>query len=363
MKKLIDALPVKESSRDVFHTAFSLYDEIYLRKKELSVDDLNRIFERIHNRALEIYDYKLCNYLKADDEKIVYSEKPDKKSAFPMVAVLINYGNAILKDRFPEIAYPDEPEKATVEFILFFIYYYIRSMKSTEELTKLLVPDLIPSAIDPIVSRLVDHEENIPDFDTLNVNLIIDILGLNNSLNQARNLTGLYNEHALNKIWGKRNKDAQIGLIMMDADHFKLVNDYCGHVVGDKVLEIYRDSILSAIDLSVKLKKRAFPARWGGEEFCVLIFDTSEDEIISLSEKISSELESPKRWKELKESYGEKLDIPRTFSQGIALGMKSNFPYLNAIVEIADEQMYLAKKNGRNCIYYNGNKVDAKNGA
>jgi len=357
MKKPIDALPIKESSRNIFYIAFRLYNEIYSRKKELSVDDLDRIFERIHDRALEVYNQKLWNYLKIGDEKIVYSEKPDKKSAFPLIAVLINYGNAILKDRFPEIAYPDEPEKAVVEFILFFIYSYVKSMKSTEKLIKLLVPELIPPAIDPIVGHLVDHEEDIPDFDTLNVNLVIDILGLNNSLNQAHNLTGLYNVHALNIIWGKRTKDVQIGVIMLDADHFKSVNDNCGHDVGNKVLEIYRDSILNAVDLAIKPKTRAFPARWGGEEFCILVFDSSEDEIISLSKKINSELKSHKKWKELKENYKEKLDFPRTFSQGIALGMKSTFPYLNAIVEIADTQMYLAKKNGRNCIYYNDNRV------
>jgi diguanylate cyclase (GGDEF)-like protein len=101
----------------------------------------------------------------------------------------------------------------------------------------------------------------------------------------------------------------------------------------------------------------AFPARWGGEEFCVLIFDVSEDEIISLSKKIKSELASHKKWKILKENYGEKLDFPRTFSQGIAFGMKSTFPYLNAIVEIADKQTYKAKENGRNCIYFNYNGI------
>jgi diguanylate cyclase (GGDEF)-like protein len=358
MRKLINALPVKESSRDIFRMAFRLYNEIYSRKKELSADALNRIFERIHKTALKVYNRKLWSYLKTGQEKIIYSEKPDKGAAFPLVAVLINYGNAILKDRFPEIAYSDEPEKSTVEFILFFIYSYVKSMKSTDNLTALLVPELIPPAIDPIVGRLVDHEEDMPGFDTLNVNLIMDILGLNNRLNQAHNMTGLYNASALNMIWGKRNKDMQIGLIMLDGDHFKLVNDKCGHDIGNKVLEIYRDSILNAIDLAVKSKTRAFPARWGGEEFCVLVFDASEDEIISLSKKIKSELESHEKWKELKEKYEKKLDFPRTFSQGIAFGMKSTFQYLNTIVEIADEQMYKAKnKGGRNCIYYNDNKV------
>ena len=337
--------------------AFHWYNGIYSRNKELGKDDLNRVFERIHGTALEVYNHKLCDYLEIADDKIVYAERPDKGSAFPLGAVLINYGNAILKDRFPEIAYSDEPEKATVEFVLFFIYSYVKSMKSTENLTALIAPELIPPAIDPIVDRLIDHKEDIPEFDTLNVNLIIDILGLNNRLNQAHNLTRLYNAHALNVIWGRRTENMQIGLIMLDGDKFKLVNDKCGHDVGDKVLEIYRDSILRAIEPSIELKARVFPSRWGGEEFCVLVFDTNEGDIISLSKKIKSELELHEGWKEIKENYGEKLNFPRTFSQGIALGMRSEFPYLNAIVKVAEVQMYKAKKKGRNCIYYDGSNV------
>jgi len=338
--------------------AFRGYNKIYSRNKELGECDLNLIFERIHGKALEVYDYKLWDYLKIAGEKIVYTKEPDKESAFPLDAVLINYGNAILKDRFPEIAYPDEPEKATVEFILFFIYAYAKSMKQKENLTALLPLELIPPAIDPIVGRLIDHEEDIPDFDTLNVNLILDILSLNNRLNQGHNLAGLYNMPALNEIWGKRNENMGVGLIMLDGDKFKSVNDECNHEVGDKVLEIYRDSILRAIELSsTELKARIFPARWGGEEFCVLVFDTSEDEITSISEKIMTKLKSHERWEEIKENYGKKLNFPRTFSQGIALGMKSEFPYLNAIVKVAEEQMYDAKRNGRDCVYYNGKMV------
>jgi diguanylate cyclase (GGDEF)-like protein len=364
VEKLIDVLSIKESSRNTFRMAFRLYNEIYSRKKEFSVDELNRFFERIHGIALEVYDHKLWNYLKTDDEKFVYSEKPDKESAFPLVAVLITYGNAILKDRFSEIEYPDEPEKATVEFILFFIYSYVRSMKSTGNLTTLLVPELIPPAINPIVGRLVDHEESIPAFDTLNVNLIMDILGLNNSLNQADKLEGLYNEAALNKIWGIKHDDMMVGVIMLDGDKFKEVNDCCGHPVGDEVLKIYRDSILRAIESSINLKTRAFPARWGGEEFCVCVFDSSQDEIIGLSKRIESELKAHEKWEDLKgreyEEQKEKKDkiaFPRTFSQGIALGKKLDFGYFNVPQKIADEQMYNAKDNGRNCIYYNDSKV------
>jgi len=362
MTKLINASLIREESLNVFRNAFRWYNDIYSRKIELSDDDLNRIFERIHTKALKVYDRKTWDSMKTNGNKFWYSEEPDKESAFPLVPVLVNYGNAILKDRFPELVYPDEPYKATVEILMFFIYAYVRAMKSTENVTTLLSPELIPSAINPIIDHLVVHEKNMRNLNSLSVNLIIDILRLNNSLNQANKLEGLYNQLALNKIWGGKSDDTIVGVIMLDGDKFKLVNDNCGHGVGDEVLEIYRDSILGAIELSIRPKIKAFPARWGGEEFCVCVFDSNEKEIINLSKRIKSELNSHAKWEELKkreyEKQKEQVDFPRTFSQGIALGKKSDFTYLSTLVEIADKQMYLAKNEGnRNCIYYNNNIV------
>ena len=365
MKKLIDVLPIRESTLSVFCEAFHWYNEIYSRKIKLPKDALGRIFERIHTKALEVYDYAKWDYLKADNGKFVYSEKPEKEAAFPLVAVLITYGNAILEDDLPEIAFPGEPKKATAEFLMFFIYSYAKSMKASENITTLLPPELISFAIDPIVKHLkpsLVYEKDMRILNSLNVNLIFDILRINNSVNQAHNLERLYNQPALNKIWSGKINDTMVGMIMLDGDKFRLVNNNCGHVAGDEVLEIYRDSILRALELSIKIRTRAFPARWGGEEFCVCVFDCSENEIIDLSKKIKSELESHEKWEDLKrkeyKGQKEKVAFPRTVSQGIAFGQKSAFSYLNALVEIADEQMYMAKnEGGRDCIYYKGNKI------
>jgi len=356
MVKLIDVSLIRKTSLNVFRMAFRFYNKIYSRKIELSDDDLNRVFERMHAKALEVYEPKIWGSLETDDNKFWYSENPDKKPDFPLIPVLVNYGNAILQDNFPEITFQDNPEKAAVEiFFIVFIYMYVKSMKP--KTTTLLPPELFPSAIDPVIDHLVVHEKDPRNFNSLSVNLIIAILNLNNNLNQANNLEGLYNQLALNKIWKRKSEDMMVGVIILDGDDFKLVNDNCGHNVGDEVLEIYRDSILKAIELSIKLKTRAFPARWGGEEFCICVYYSNEDEIIELSKKIKSELESHVKWQELKDKK-YKIDFPRTFSQGIALGKRYDFVYLNALVDIADNQMYKAKHNGKNCIYYMDTKLD-----
>ena len=362
MKELINAIPIRKASQDSFRMAFHWYNEIDSRKITLSDDDLDRIFERIHTKALEVYDHTIWGSLETDGDTFWYSENPDKEAVFPLAAVLVNYGNAILQDSFPEIANRDDPEKASVEiFFLVFIYAYAKSMKLKEDVTTHLPPELLSYAIDPLIVHLIAYVKDMHSFNSLSINFMIEILRLNNKLNQANRLEGLYNQPALNKIWERKSDDTVIGVIMLDGDHFKKVNDNCGHGVGDEVLEIYRDSILSAIELS-RLKTRAFSARCGGEEFCVCIFDSNEKEIIDLSKKIKSELESHVKWEELRgrkyEKQEEPINFPRTFSQGIALGKKSDFIYLNALVDIADKQMYRAKNDGnRDCIYYNDRKV------
>jgi len=363
MKKFIDDFSIREFSQNIFRETFRLYNKVYSRKIELSNDVLGRIFERVHAKALKFYDRKTWGSLRTDDEKFWFSENPDEKSDYPLVPVLINYVKALLTDRFPEIAYPEEPKKAAVEiFILVFIYSYFNAVKKPENKLTLIPSELISSAIDPIVDHLVVNKDK-HSFNSLSIDLIIDILKLNNILNQAHNLKGLYNQPAINRIWKEKDDDSVIvGVIMLDGDNFKMVNDNCGHDVGDEVLEIYRDSILKAIELTIKQITRAFPARWGGEEFCVFVFESNEDEITGLSKKIRSELKSHPKWEDLKgRKYDEKkkkVDFPRTFSQGVALGRKSDFGYANALVKIAETQMYKAKDEpNKNSIYYSDRKI------
>jgi diguanylate cyclase (GGDEF)-like protein len=363
MYELINTLNVRETSLNIFRYAFRLYKKIESRKIELSDDDLNRIFERIHAKALEVYDSNIWGSLTVNDNKIVYAEELYKERKFPLVPSLVTYGNAILIDGFHELIYSDEPGKAAVEvFALFFIYAYVNSMKTkeNEKLTNLVPPELVHSAIDPLIDLLVIHRKDRYVLSTLSVDLIIEILKLSNSINQAHNMKGLYNQFALNKIWISKKEDLTVGVIMLDGDHFKLVNDFCSHHIGDEVLNIYKDSILCAIEQSDKLKIKTFPARWGGEEFVVCVFDTNEDEMIDLAKRIKSELKQHCNWDTFKiyEKPKEDFYFPRTFSQGIKTGKKRDFDYLNAIVTFADEQMYLAKnEGGRDCIYYENKKV------
>ncbi len=163
-------------------------------------------------------------------------------------------------------------------------------------------------------------------------------------------LTGLYNRHYLNthlgnmvKISTKNGK--KLALMIMDMDHFKKVNDTYGHDVGDMVLK-QLSSIITRTARSTDLA-----ARFGGEEFVVLMPETDPN----------SALGAANRMRELVEStpfiIGEDgKSINLTVSIGIAnLFEEGDSP--EGLLKRADEALYIAKNSGRNNVKVSVKKV------
>ena len=151
-------------------------------------------------------------------------------------------------------------------------------------------------------------------------------------------LTGLYNRRAiLDRIKQEfaRNKRyaAPFSIIVADIDHFKGINDSKGHDAGDSVL----------VEMSVRmrgmLRSMDALARWGGEEFLLLLPDTTLENGMLVAEKIRSRIcDSPFFVR------GEELHISSSF------GVAEHEPDMEneALIKKADEALYRAKELGRN---------------
>jgi diguanylate cyclase (GGDEF)-like protein len=151
-------------------------------------------------------------------------------------------------------------------------------------------------------------------------------------------LTGLFNHTHILKALDEQLKVAQrnstpLCFVMVDIDHFKQVNDNHGHPIGDDVIRNL------ALFLSQRLRKTDFIGRYGGEEFAIVLPNTCMDD----AEKIMNEIRN--NFSHL--LHGGLAAISSTFSCGIALhrGQSSN-----VLIELADRAMYLAKRDGRNCV-------------
>lgn len=129
---------------------------------------------------------------------------------------------------------------------------------------------------------------------------------------------------------------AGCALVLADVDHFKQINDTFGHVLGDKVLRsiagIFRDSI----------KGRDIAARIGGEEFALLLPQTTLEEARSLAEQIRATIARGRICRDqTRESIGS-----ITVSLGVATGALGDS--LEMLMFRADQALYAAKRAGRN---------------
>jgi len=117
--------------------------------------------------------------------------------------------------------------------------------------------------------------------------------------------------------------------LMIDVDHFKTFNDTHGHATGDEVLR------LVGATLTRLFRRIDVPYRYGGEEFCVLLPDSSEEQALQAGERIRAAIQAIE------------LPIPEriTVSIGVSIGPTSE---INETIERADTALYDAKQNGRN---------------
>ncbi len=136
----------------------------------------------------------------------------------------------------------------------------------------------------------------------------------------------------------KRSKlrKANTAFLMLDADHFKMINDQYGHLTGDQVLR----EIANIIKESVR--EIDLVGRFGGEEFCVVLPDTDLEGATVVAERIRKSAEQ-----KLIKAYDNSLHI--TLSIGVTI-YPSDGKLMEELMDKADWALYRAKSQGRNCV-------------
>lgn len=157
---------------------------------------------------------------------------------------------------------------------------------------------------------------------------------------QARTdaLTGLANRRALDEFLNNSIESAQadefVAMMLLDIDHFKNFNDSFGHTTGDAVLSSFARAITNMCD------SECYPARFGGEEFAVILSGEDKETILQKAAEIRYNVS------EQVISY-EELQLKITASGGLCWLMPDDD--INAAYERADQGLYKSKDAGRNC--------------
>lgn len=148
-------------------------------------------------------------------------------------------------------------------------------------------------------------------------------------------LTGCFNRRYLfshlEKIWNSGDRTAgTLGCIMLDIDHFKSVNDNHGHAKGDAVLQEVAARLQATVDADTIV------CRYGGEEFCIIMVNSSVDKAAEVGERLRAAIAaSPMAELQITSSFGATCS---------SCGAKDP----SELLEQADKSLYFSKHNGRN---------------
>ncbi|MGD9738100.1 MAG: GGDEF domain-containing protein [Bauldia sp.] len=184
--------------------------------------------------------------------------------------------------------------------------------------------------------------------------LIVAIVGLTGigalslALNQSRlarshrqdaltdPLTGLVNRRALFDRDSASEMSPGSAVLVFDLDHFKAINDHFGHAVGDIVIRRFAEVMRKG------LRATDSAARLGGEEFAVVLRNTTGERASALAERIRGDFADAPI-----EAAGDLISA--TVSVGVAFVPLGGYRF-DAALSLADEALYAAKRNGRNCV-------------
>jgi len=129
-----------------------------------------------------------------------------------------------------------------------------------------------------------------------------------------------------------------LSLLMMDIDNFKHVNDTYGHLIGDRVLKEI------AVTIKNTCRNIDVPARYGGEEFTVILPETAAKDATIIAERLRKNIAK------IEVPIDDKVVLRTSVSIGISEFPSSATDSEN-LIKTADEALYKAKNDGKNCIY------------
>ena len=154
-------------------------------------------------------------------------------------------------------------------------------------------------------------------------------------------LTGLHNRHYFEKAWSlacaqQRRAKGTLCLLMVDLDHFKPLNDTHGHQAGDRMLvecgRIFREAVRDIDTL----------ARWGGEEFALLLLGTTLEQSMVVAERMRAGIEALV-------VIHQVTELRCTASVGLTEMLPADT--LDQMIMRADQALYTSKMAGRNCVH------------
>jgi diguanylate cyclase (GGDEF)-like protein len=241
----------------------------------------------------------------------------------------------------------------TISFSLF--EYSVQSKAAAKQL-KPLNPEIIIPISGPdelygmiiVGKKIVDGEYSDEEIIYIDRLLKFASLSFQNVIHYRSSVTDfktqLYNHSFFQKRLSEELAKVQrhnnsISILLLDIDHFKQLNDLHGHLAGDKVL------FHLSRNLEHTLRQEDVIARFGGEEFIILLPESSKEAAFHVAERVRKEIEL------MEVPYMEKT-LKITVSIGVNHINSTRSASPLKLIEQADKALYHSKENGRNCVSF-----------
>jgi diguanylate cyclase (GGDEF)-like protein len=161
-------------------------------------------------------------------------------------------------------------------------------------------------------------------------------------------LTGVANRRAFlqasdDMMRQQGSEERSVSVILFDLDHFKSVNDRFGHALGDRVLQIFADTV------SINLRPTDIFGRLGGEEFAACLRNVGPEYTVALAERIRADFEKAA-------AFVAGTTVGGTVSIGVVVSQQAPFD-LHTLLGRADQALYAAKERGRNRVELAGDEA------
>jgi len=294
-------------NNDIFNKKTKIFDEVLIKNKHYLENNFTINSDYLKNAQINIEEDDECKCLKNTIQLYDY----DNNYIFSLIT---KSKRDLIKKGKEAILYYN------ISISLFLIFIFFLTYKNQKLLER--YSDKLKIEVNNKTKELQESNEKfkmLSEQDELT------------KINNRRNFFKLGNDE-LNK---SIKNNTELYLLMIDIDDFKKINDLYGHDAGDNVL------IEVCKIINEELKNRHIFGRIGGEEFSIIFKDLDKDEVYNLTENIREKVEKSQI------DYGN-IKIDYTISIGVA--KKDKLSSLDKILKKADELLYEAKRNGKNCV-------------
>lgn len=322
-------------------------NDIAVEKTLQQIEELNVPANPIHYTLIFEAVNEIDPYLANEIQKAITSKTYDNNTAETLFIELIS--------QFIDQSLPTEEVKNLLNGLLEDITFWLNETKTKKEFIaseiKLVSQANLPEDIArrlnqnilPTLQSVINDTQRLQDQAK---DSALEITQLKRELEQAKTiaktdeLTNIPNRRGFNEIISQMaataNTDSNsFALIILDIDHFKAINDKFGHLIGDGVLRYL------AKQLDTEIKGKDTLARIGGEEFAILLPQTSYSDAFNVANNLRKKVEQSR----LKVKTQDK-PVSLTISAGVSTYQLGEA--IEDVMDRADQALYQAKNNGRN---------------